>query len=434
MAQRQYEPTNHNYNLRAVNDSFDIYLVGGAVRDELLGLPIKDRDYVVVGATPEQLLKKDFKQVGQDFPVFLHPKTHEEYALARTERKTAKGYHGFSFNTDPSVTLEEDLLRRDLTINAIAKDSQGNIIDPYNGLSDIKNKVLRHVSKAFSEDPLRILRIARFMARYTHLGFKIHTDTLQLMKTIVENGEVETLVPERVWQEVKSALNEKTPSAFILALKDCGALKVLLPEIDCLFGIPQTERWHPEIDTGLHVMMAMDKAAQLDNIVAFAVMVHDLGKGITPNNILPSHRGHEEAGVPLVEKVCNRLKVPRDYKKLAVNVCRWHLHAHTIHELKPKTIEKLFTSLDAYRQPEQLEYFIQACKADATGRLGKEFQKYPQADFIRNAYQATNNIDIKPLLEKGYNGPILGEHIRCLRIAGIKRYRNTITHSPKKSQ
>ncbi|WP_395373723.1 multifunctional CCA addition/repair protein [Marinicella sp. W31] len=399
------------------------YLVGGAVRDQLLGREIKDRDYVVVGATPEQMLENGFKPVGADFPVFLHPQTHEEYALARTERKSGQGYHGFVFKADPTVTLEDDLQRRDLTINAMAQDADGEIIDPYGGLEDLQNKVLRHVSDAFAEDPVRVLRVARFMARYAHLGFRVHTETIALMRQLVEAGEVDTLVAERVWQEIKAAINEKTPSAFIQTLRDCGALKVLLPEIDCLFGVPQTKRWHPEVDTGVHVMMAMDKAADMENIVAFAVLVHDLGKGITPQDILPSHHGHEEGGVPLVEAVCERLRVPRNYRRLAVLVCRWHLHAHTVVEIKAKTLEKVFAAMNAYRQPQQLEYFIQACQADATGRLGEEFEQYPQADYIRQAFAAADDIDIKPLLEAGFSGPQLGERIRRLRIKAIDHFK-----------
>jgi len=398
------------------------YLVGGAVRDQLLGRAVKDRDYVVVGSTPEQMLAAGYKPVGADFPVFLHPQTHEEYALARTERKSGSGYHGFVFNTDESVTLEEDLQRRDLTINAMAQAEDGSIVDPYGGQQDLQDKVLRHVSEAFAEDPVRVLRVARFMARYAHLGFQVHEDTLVLMRQLVEAGEVDTLVAERVWQEIKAAINERTPSAFIQTLRDCGALNILLPEIDCLFGIPQTKRWHPEVDTGVHVMMAMDKAADRDNIVAFAVLVHDLGKGITPQEILPSHYGHEEAGVPLVEAVCKRLRVPRNYQRLAVHVCRWHLHAHTVMEIQAKTIEKMFAALNAYRQPQQLEYFIQACQADATGRLGDEFKQYPQADYIRAAFAAADGIDIKPLLADGYSGPQLGERIRRLRITAIKQF------------
>jgi tRNA nucleotidyltransferase (CCA-adding enzyme) len=396
------------------------YLVGGAVRDQLLGLPVKDKDYVVVGATPEQMVAAGFLPVGKDFPVFLHPESKDEYALARTERKTAKGYHGFEFNTAPDVTLEQDLMRRDLTINAIAMDEQGQIIDPYHGKQDLKDKYLRHVSPAFSEDPVRVLRVARFMSRYATLGFQVHDETLVLMKTLVSSGEVDALVPERVWQEIKNSLNQTKPSAFFLTLKECGALKVLLPEIDCLFGIPQTKQWHPEVDTGIHAMLAIDQAKDLDNDVAFAVMVHDLGKGITPKDVLPSHRGHESAGVPLVKAVCRRLKVPSHYKKLAVNVCQWHLQAHTIMELRAKTVEKLFSRLDAYRNPKLLEKFVQACQADATGRWGEQFQQYPQADYIRKLFKAARQIDKQPLFEQGLLGKELGDAIRQLRIAAIQ--------------
>jgi len=396
------------------------YLVGGAVRDQLLGLPVKDKDYVVVGSQPEELVAQGYLPVGKDFPVFLHPKTHDEYALARTERKTARGYHGFSFNTAPDVTLEQDLERRDLTINAMAMDADGQVVDPFGGQQDLKDKVLRHVSDAFAEDPVRVLRVARFMSRLAHLGFTVHPDTLALMQQLVQQGEVAELVAERVWQEIKNSLNQETPSAFFLTLRDCGALKVLLPELDALFGIPQTKKWHPEVDTGIHAMLAIDQAKNLENDVAYAVMVHDLGKGITPADILPSHYGHEMAGVPLVKAVSKRLKVPNHYKKLALLVCQWHLHAHTIMELNPKTIEKLFSRLNAYRQPKLLEKFVQACEADATGRWGDEFQTYPQADQIRHLFKAARNIDKQPLFEQGYEGEELGRQIRQLRIAAIQ--------------
>ncbi len=396
------------------------YLVGGAVRDQLLGLPVKDKDYVVVGSQPEELVAQGYLPVGKDFPVFLHPETHDEYALARTERKTARGYHGFSFNTAPDVTLEQDLERRDLTINAMAMDTDGQVVDPFGGQQDLKDKVLRHVSDAFAEDPVRVLRVARFMSRLAHLGFTVHPDTLALMQQLVQQGEVAELVAERVWQEIKNSLNQETPSAFFLTLRDCGALKVLLPELDVLFGIPQTKKWHPEVDTGIHAMLAIDQAKNLENDVAYAVMVHDLGKGITPADILPSHYGHEMAGVPLVKAVSKRLKVPNHYKKLALLVCQWHLHAHTIMELNPKTIEKLFSRLNAYRQPKLLEKFVQACEADATGRWGDEFQTYPQADQIRHLFKAARNIDKQPLFEQGYEGEELGRQIRQLRIAAIQ--------------
>lgn len=403
------------------------YLVGGAVRDELLGLEIKDRDYVVVGSTPEEMASQGFEPIGKDFPVFLHPKTKDEYALARTERKSGKGYHGFVFKADPSITLEDDLSRRDLTMNAIAKDSQGRLIDPFGGQEDIKNKVIKHVSPAFAEDPVRVLRVARFMSRYAHLGFTVDPDTLALMQQLVNAGEMETLVAERVWQEIKNALNQETPSAFFMTLRECGALKVLLPEIDCLFGIPQTKRWHPEIDTGIHAMLAIDQAKNLENDVAYAVMVHDLGKGITPEDVLPSHRGHEMAGVPLVKAVSKRLKVPNHYNKLALNVCQWHLHSHTIMELRASTIEKLFSRLNAYRQPKMLEKFVLACEADATGRWGEAFKTYPQADYIRQLFKAANNIDKQPLFEHGYEGEELGKQIRQLRISAIQSIKQKLT-------
>lgn len=398
-----------------------IYLVGGAVRDQLLGLTVKDKDYVVVGSTPEQMLTKGFKPVGKDFPVFLHPETHEEYALARKERKVAAGYHGFEFISDPSVSLTDDLSRRDLTINAIAIDeSTGEIIDPFKGQKDIQNKILRHVSPAFAEDPVRILRVAKFLARYHHLGFNLHHQTLNLMKNMVENGEVDALVPERIWQELKPSLNAETPSAFVKCLRACGALAKLFPEIDDLFGIPQTQMWHPEVDTGIHAMMAMEQAKNLDNDTAFAVFTHDLGKGITPAEVLPSHRGHEGAGVPLVKTLCERLKVPNRYKKLALNVCRWHLHSHTAYELRAATIDKLFSRTSAYQHPQNFDKFLQACQADATGRLGIEFQAYPQANYLRQCLNAAQKVNSHELAEKGFSGKKLGEQIKKARVSAIQ--------------
>jgi len=399
-----------------------IYLVGGAVRDQLLGLKVKDRDYVVVGATVQQMLARGYKPVGKDFPVFLHPESNEEYALARTERKTAKGYHGFQFNSDSSVSLEDDLARRDLTINAMAQDlDTQQIIDPYDGQKDLKNKLLRHVSEAFSEDPVRILRIARFAARYAHLGFQVDAETNLLMKKMVNNGEVDALVAERVFQELRAALNEKTPSQFIKVLRQCSALGIIFPEFDKLFGVPQTKKWHPEVDTGIHCMMAMDKAAELDDDTAFAVFNHDLGKGITPAHILPSHKGHEAAGIPLVKAVCERLKVPTHYKKLALIVCRWHLHSHTAFELRPSSINKLLLNTAAYQQPSVFEKFLQACQADATGRLGKEFAEYSQANYLRACLASAQKVDIKALIAKGFTGESLGNEINQHRIKLIKR-------------
>jgi tRNA nucleotidyltransferase (CCA-adding enzyme) len=403
-----------------------IYLVGGAVRDKLLGLPVKDKDYVVVGSTPKQMVDMGFRPIGKDFPVFLHPKTQEEYALARTERKTAKGYKGFQFNTDISVTLEDDLARRDLTINAMAQDIQcKEIIDPYEGKKDLEDRVLRHVSPAFLEDPVRILRIARFAARYEYLGFKVDKKTNELMQGMVANGEVDALVSERVWQELSKALNETTPSEFVRVLRACGALKILFPEFDKLFGVPQTKKWHPEIDTGIHCMMAMDKAADLENDTAFAVFTHDLGKGITPADVLPSHKGHEAAGVPLVKAVCERLKVPTGYKRLALIVCRWHLHSHTAFELKAATIHKLFINTGAYQSETQLDKFLQACQADATGRLGLEFTEYPQANYLRECFKSTLKVDVQALIKRGFEGQKLGAEIDQERIKLIKQVKDS---------
>ncbi len=397
------------------------YLVGGAVRDRLLDIAVKDRDYVVVGSTPKEMEQRGFMPVGDDFPVFLHPKTKQEYALARTERKSGRGYHGFTVDASPKVTLEEDLQRRDLTINAMAMDeNSGELIDPWGGEQDLNNRTLRHVSQAFAEDPLRVLRVARFMARFAHLGFTVHPETIVLMQALVDDNELSELPAERIWQEIKKSLNEETPSAFFWTLRECGALQQLLPEIEAYFGVPQTRQWHPEIDTGVHALLAIDNAKNLSNEVAYAVMVHDLGKGITPEHVLPSHRGHEASGVPLVRDVSRRLKVPKSYQQLAMLVCRLHLKCHTIEQLRAKTVDKLFQDLDAYRRPERVEQFVQACKADATGRWGDEFQDYPQADIVRRYFKAAQSVDIKPLIEAGYEGEKLGHQIRQKRIRAIE--------------
>ena len=397
------------------------YLVGGAVRDRLLDIAVKDRDYVVVGSTPKEMEQRGFMPVGDDFPVFLHPKTKQEYALARTERKSGRGYHGFTVDASPKVTLEEDLQRRDLTINAMAMDeNSGELIDPWGGEQDLNNRTLRHVSQAFAEDPLRVLRVARFMARFAHLGFTVHPETIVLMQALVDDNELSELPAERIWQEIKKSLNEETPSAFFWTLRECGALQQLLPEIEAYFGVPQTRQWHPEVDTGVHAMLAIDNAKNLRNDVAYAVMVHDLGKGITPEHVLPSHRGHEASGVPLVRDVSRRLKVPKSYQQLAMLVCRLHLKCHTIEQLRAKTVDKLFQDLDAYRRPERVEQFVQACQADATGRWGDEFQDYPQADIVRQYFKAAQSVDIKPLIEAGYEGEKLGHQIRQKRIRAIE--------------
>tara|TARA_R110001592_G_scaffold96983_2_gene278010 strand:- start:309 stop:1550 length:1242 start_codon:yes stop_codon:yes gene_type:complete len=377
------------------------YLVGGAVRDRLLGFTKSDRDWVVVGATVEQMLDAGFAQVGRDFPVFLHPQTKEEYALARTERKTGPGYTGFAFNADPSVTLEEDLERRDLTINAIAQDSEDNLVDPYGGVKDIENRVLRHVSLAFTEDPLRVLRVARFMARFAPIGFRIATETKALMRQLSSSGELQHLVAERVWQEMDKALRSVAPAEFFRSLRDCGALQIILPEVDNLFGVPQPALHHPEIDTGVHVMMCLEQAAKLseDPIVRFATLMHDLGKGVTPKDNWPHHYGHEQLGVALIDTVCTRLRVPKKHQQVARLVSKFHTHCHRAMELRADTMLRLFESLDAFRRPEQVAQFLLACEADSRGRTGFEDKEYPQADYLRGALVAANSVDIAALLK-----------------------------------
>jgi len=399
-----------------------IYLVGGAVRDTLLGFEPKERDWVVVGATPEQLKSQGYKQVGKDFPVFLHPKTREEYALARTERKTAPGYHGFAIHAEPGVTLEEDLLRRDLTVNAIAQTTDGQLIDPFNGQQDLANKLLRHVSPAFSEDPIRILRVARFAARFAHLGFNIAPETMQLMQDMSNAGEVDALVAERVWTETERALGEKSPARFFEVLRDCGALEKLFPEIERLFGVPQPEKHHPEIDTGVHTLMVLEQAARLssDTSVRFAALVHDLGKGTTPKEQWPKHIAHEERGVPLVETLCQRLRVPKSYRELAVAVTRYHLHYHRAAELKPATLLKLFNAVDAFRRPERFELFILACEADSRGRTGFEDAHFDQPDILRRTRDAAAAITARELIGK-FTGAAIGEELDRLRKQAIKK-------------
>jgi len=401
----------------------EIYLVGGCVRDQLLGLPIKDRDWVVVGATPAQMLQQGFQQVGKDFPVFLHPETKEEYALARTERKTDAGYYGFECNFDPTVTLEQDLLRRDLTINAIAQTLDGKITDPFNGQQDLENKILRHVSVAFTEDPVRILRVARFAARFAPLGFTIAPETMQFMQQMVANGEVDSLVPERVWQEMVRALQESAPEVFFAILRKCGALVRIFPQLDCLWGVPQKPQYHPEIDTGIHVMMALQQAVKLTAKpeVRFAVLCHDLGKGATPKDQLPSHNGHEERGVALINAWCNKYRVPNNFRDLAVKVSRWHLHAHRVAELRPETIIKLFQGLDAFRSPVNLENYLLACQSDATGRGGKQDSAYPNAALIQSAFAAATSIDVQPLIQQGLDGATLGAAIVRARAKAVQQ-------------
>ncbi|MBL4712651.1 MAG: multifunctional CCA addition/repair protein [Gammaproteobacteria bacterium] len=399
------------------------YLVGGAVRDELLGYPFKEKDWVVVGATVNDMLANNFQQVGKDFPVFLHPKTKEEHALARTERKTAAGYKGFEVHASPDVTLEDDLIRRDLTINAIAKDDDGTYIDPFNGVDDINNKVLRHVSDAFNEDPVRILRIARFMARYAHLGFSVADETMQLMKDMVSAGEVDALVPERIWQEMQKALTEKTPTCFIETLRACGALKRIIPELDCLWGVPQPEEHHPEIDTGIHTLLVLEQACKLspDPQVRFAALVHDLGKGSTPKEEWPSHKAHEARGAKIVLQVCQRLRIPNEYRDLAERTARFHLHFHRALELKPATVVKTLEQLDAFRKPERFEKFLLASEADARGRPGYEDKDFQQGHYFRQALTAATNINIAKLRERGFENMALANKIREERITAVKQ-------------
>ena len=404
-----------------------IYLVGGAVRDELLGYPFVEKDWVVVGATVDDMLSANYQQVGKDFPVFLHPVTKEEHALARTERKTAAGYKGFEVHASPDVTLEEDLIRRDLTINAIAKDDNGEFIDPFNGIEDINNKILRHVSDAFAEDPVRILRTARFMARYAHLGFRVADETMALMKDMVTAGEVDALVAERVWQEMEKALAEKTPASFIGVLRGCGALNKILPELDCLWGVPQPAEHHPEIDTGIHTMLVLEQACILsdDAQVRFAALVHDLGKGSTPKKDWPRHIDHESRGADIVKNVCKRLRVPNEYRDLAERTARFHLHYHRAFELKPATVVKTLVQLDAFRNPERFEKFILASEADARGRPGYENQDYPQSEYLRQALIAAKNIDVSELRKLGFENQKLANKINEARTNAVQELKKT---------
>ena len=393
------------------------------MRDALLGLHGSERDWVVVGSTPGQMTDQGFKQVGASFPVFLHPDNGEEFALARTEKKEGHGYHGFNVDFHAGVTLEEDLLRRDLTINAIARDEDGNLIDPYGGQQDLEQRVLRHVSDAFVEDPLRVLRVARFAARFARFGFSVHPSTLGLMQEITRSGELQHLAAERIWREVERAMCADKPSEFVSVLRACGALEVLLPEVNALFGVPQPKKYHPEIDTGVHLLMALDKAAELskgDTSVVFAVLLHDLGKGITPPQQWPSHRGHEAAGIPLVDAVCSRFRVPNKIHDLARKVCARHLDCHRILEARPATVLRLLENLDVFRQPLVLAEFIMACEADYLGRKGLQDRPYTQGEFLQRAYRAGADIRARDLDLDGISGPQVGEKIRRARIQAIK--------------
>jgi tRNA nucleotidyltransferase (CCA-adding enzyme) len=397
------------------------YLVGGAVRDELLGVEFSEHDWVVTGSTPEELIADGFRQVGGSFPVFLHPDTHDEHALARTERKQGHGHRGFSVDFHPGVTLEEDLARRDLTINAMARDENGVLFDPYNGEADLRDRILRHVTDAFAEDPLRVLRVARFAARFALLGFTVHPSTMELMREIVDSGELEFLAAERCWGEIHKALITDRPSEFFLVLRRCGALKVLLAEVDVLFGVPQPEKYHPEIDTGDHTMMSIDVAADENwsPEVLFAVLVHDLGKGLTDPAEWPSHRDHESSGLSLVEKVCGRLRVPGDYRDLALKVCRNHLRAHRIGQMRPGRIMALIEGADLLRRPDSLKAFSRACEADYRGRKGWTARPYPQGGILADALTAALSVKAADLNLAGLTGLEIGEKLRQARIAAI---------------
>ncbi|RYD16352.1 MAG: multifunctional CCA addition/repair protein [Lysobacteraceae bacterium] len=400
----------------------EIYLVGGAVRDKLLGLEVVDRDHVVVGARPEDLVALGYRPVGKDFPVFLHPGSAEEYALARTERKTGRGYHGFAFQADPSVTLEQDLERRDLTINAMAEAADGAIVDPFGGRADLKARVLRHVSPAFAEDPVRVLRVARFAARFAPLGFTIADETVALMRRMVEDGEVDHLVPERVWAETRRALGERSPAAFVRALRACGALAIVFPEVDALYGVPQRAEYHPEVDTGVHVEMVLDMAARLapgDDLVGWCALTHDLGKALTPKDELPRHLRHEHNGVAPLRGLNERLRVPAEHAALSVLVCRHHLEAHRALELRPKTVLELLERLDAFRRPERVRRFLLACEADKRGRLGHEDAAYPQATFLAAAHASARAIDASEFTARGLQGPAIGDAMRDARVRAI---------------
>ncbi len=396
-----------------------IYCVGGAVRDRLLGLAVQDHDWVVVGSTVEAMVAQGFQPVGKDFPVFLHPKTHEEYALARTERKTAPGYQGFVIHAAPDVTLEQDLLRRDFTINAIAEDTDGNLIDPHNGIEDLRAGILRHVSSAFNEDPVRILRAARFAARF---GFTIAPETLTLMRDMVNNGEVDALVAERVWQELARGLMEKNPSRFFETLRSCGALAKIIPEVDALFGVPQPEKYHPEIDCGIHTLLVVDDAAVHDYPleVRFAALTHDLGKGNTPKNILPRHIGHELRGVELVKNLSQRLRASSECRDLALLAARFHGDIHRAKELRAETIIKLFQSADAWRRPERFTHLLQACACDAHGRTGHEHDAYPQADYLLQLLAVAQAVNSGEIAQRCADKNLIAERVREARITAIK--------------
>lgn len=397
-----------------------VYLVGGAVRDQLLNIPVKERDWVVVGATPEQLLQKNFRQVGKDFPVFLHPQSNEEYALARTERKSAPGYYGFACDFSNSVTLEEDLARRDLTINAMAMDEKGQLIDPYHGQEDLEKKILRHVSPAFVEDPVRVLRVARFAARFYHLGFRLADETRSLMYAMVRQGELAHLVAERVWQEWQRSLEEANPEQFIITLRSCDALRVILPEFQALFGVPNPYRYHHEVDSGVHTLMVLQAAVALteDPIIRFAALVHDLGKAVSPMHNWPSHHGHEEGGVPIIEALCTRLRIPNEYRTLAVMTARFHLNIHRLSELRADTVVKILEQSDAFRRPQLFYNMLIACQADAEG-CGREVD-YRQRNLWSYILAECAKVNAQTIIAQGYTGEAIKQALHQHRVACVE--------------
>lgn len=406
-----------------------VYLVGGAVRDQLLGLPVKDRDWIVVGADPATLLSLGYQQVGKDFPVFLNPKTKEEYALARTERKSSAGYTGFICDFSPTITLEQDLIRRDLTINAMAQSEDGEIIDPYGGKQDLENRILRHISPAFSEDPLRVLRVARFAARYHSLGFKIASETLSLMAELAQSEELQHLTAERVWLETEKALNEKNPEIYFETLHKTGALKVLFPEIDALYGVPNPVKHHPEVDSFIHTMLVLKQAVNLTennpilnkSAVRFAAICHDLGKALTPQNILPHHYGHEQAGIKPTRTLCKRLKVPSYFQELAELTCEFHTHIHKAFELRAETVITLFNRFDVWRKPQRFQEFLQVCLADTRGRIGFENKDYPQIDYINQLLQAANAVDVQQVIADGFEKQEIRNELTKRRVLAVKQ-------------
>ena len=406
-----------------------VYLVGGAVRDQLLGLPVKDRDWIVVGANPATLLSLGYQQVGKDFPVFLNPKTKEEYALARTERKSSAGYTGFICDFSPTITLEQDLIRRDLTINAMAQSEDGEIIDPYGGKQDLENRILRHISPAFSEDPLRVLRVARFAARYHSLGFKIASETLSLMAKLAQLGELQHLTAERVWLETEKALNEKNPEIYFETLHKTGALRVLFPEIDALYGVPNPVKHHPEVDSFIHTMLVLKQAVNLTennpilnkSAVRFAAICHDLGKALTPQNILPHHYGHEQAGIKPTRTLCKRLKVASYFQELAELTCEFHTHIHKAFDLRAETVITLFNRFDVWRKPLRFQEFLQVCLSDTRGRTGFETKDYPQIDYINQLLHVANEVDVQQVIADGFEKQEIRNELTKRRILAVKQ-------------